>query len=494
MELEPKLITANSSSNYDRISPDHKQYLVNKHKTWKLDPLPTENDDDPLNWSNRYKNIELIMVAFHGFFSTFMASGQVPAFEPLAEQLEKSIKDTSYLTSSQIIILGWMPWIWLPLMNRYGRHQLLMISCLGSMVFNLISVFCTSYTSLMIMRCLVAIFIAPGIAVGGAIVGETTFAHQRASRNGIWTLLVTIGTIAGPIFMGLVIERVATKFIFVIFTVTNFIQFICYLFFGKETLYNYKDLSKNNKKIWNFSPIIPENTISLKVILKPGKLLFNWKIVLIAIAYGVVFTYANIATNVDLPVIFVHKFDMGPQAIGLQFIAFLIGMVLGEQVGGWISDRWMTRARNNYKGPQYRLWLAYPGFITSIIGLIVFGLQVENLQQYNITPLIGLVISSFGLQLITTTLISYGIDITSKPSDVALFMTAIRQSFAFSGPFYFPPMFDTLGYAGTFGLLAGLIAGFGWIPILFIHWLCNRKDNKILQPAPVKVIDSDGKK
>lgn len=489
MESEAKIEQDTSIDHLELLSDIHKQYLISKHGTYELDPLPTDNDADPLNWRNKYKNIMLLMVAFHGFFSTFMASGQVPAFEPLAEELGVSITEASYLTSAQIIILGWMPWVWLPVMNRYGRLQLLMISTLGSMVFNLISIFCTSYTSLMIMRCLVAFFISPGIAVGGAIVGETTFSHQRASRNGIWALSVTLGTVAGPIFMGLVIQRIATKYIFVAFTVANFVQFLGYLLFGKETLYNYHDSTKNNFKVWKISAIIPNNKINLKVVFGPAKMFANWRVDILALAYGVVFAYDNIATNVDLPIIFVHKFNMGPQAIGLQFISFLIGLVAGEQFGGWMSDRWMANARDNNRGPQFRLWLTYPGFITSIIGLVVFGCQVQNLDHYNITPLIGLVISSFGLQLITTTLISYGVDITNKSSDVALFMTAIRQTLAFAGPFYFPPMFDALGYAGTFGLLAGLIGVAAWIPIAGIHWWCNRKDkhdNKIVASLNLK--------
>jgi len=465
----------------DNISESHKQYLLDRHGTFELDPLPSMNDSDPLNWSWSVKITQLVLVSFHGFFATFMASGQVPAFGPFAEQFHKSINACSYLTSAQIIILGWLPWVWLPVMNRYGRWKLLMVSTLGSMAFNLVSIFCTGYGALMAMRCLLAFFISPGIAVGGAIAGETTFSHQRASRNGLWALSVTLGTVAGPIFMGLVVERVSTKYIYVVFTAVNGLQFLAYLLFGKETLFNYADLSRNKQALWHFLPIRDTVKLDLSVIFNPARLFFNWRVFLIAISYGVVFTYVNIAANVDLPVIFVEKFEMGPQAIGLQFISFLIGMITGEQFGGWMSDRWMIAAARKQKGSQHRLWLSYPGYITSIVGLIVFGCQVQNLRHYNITPLIGIVIASFGLQLITTTLISFGIDITGAPSDVALFMTALRQTFAFTGPFYFPRMFESLGYAGTFGLLAGLVAAAGWLPVAIIHFTENRRKNLLLE-------------
>lgn len=34
----------------------------------------------------------------------------------------------------------------------------------------------------------------------------------------------------------------------------------------------------------------------------------------------------------------VHKFEFGPQALGLQFLSFIIGTLIGE-VGGYLSDK-----------------------------------------------------------------------------------------------------------------------------------------------------------
>ncbi|CAN3476787.1 multidrug transporter Dtr1p [Diutina catenulata] len=446
------------------LTDDHYEFLMDKHGTVNLNPLPSMYLEDPLNWSNTVKWIQLVMVAFHGFFCTFQASGQVPAFEAFSEQMEVSIERASYLTSAQIVILGWLPWLWLPIMNRYGRHKLLMLSVLGSMGFNIGSIFLThSYGALMAMRCLSAFFVSPGIAVGGAVVKETTFAHQRASRSGVWALSVNLGTIAGPIFMGFVVERVTTKWIYVVFSATNFIQFVLYAALGRETLFN-PDISPQKLSL---VAIRPESPVTLQKFFAPARFFLNWRVFTCAVVNCIVFTYANIAPNVDLPIIFVHKFSMGPQAIGLSFIAFLIGFILGEHTG-FLSD-WIIRTGKN-PHPYTRLWLSYPGFVFAIVGLVIFGVQVQNLTQFNITPLIGLVIGSFGLQMITTTLISFCIDLSpQRASEVVLFITAVRQTHAFVGPFYFPSMFDSLGYLRAFGLMAGLV-GASLIPIAGIHY------------------------
>ena len=35
----------------DGLSPEHREYLVARHGTFELDPVPAMSDLDPLNWS-----------------------------------------------------------------------------------------------------------------------------------------------------------------------------------------------------------------------------------------------------------------------------------------------------------------------------------------------------------------------------------------------------------------------------------------------------------
>ena len=58
--------------------------------------------------------------------------------------------------------------------------------------------------------------------------------------------------------------------------------------------------------------------------------------------------------------------------------------------------------------PEYRLWLSYLGFLTTMVGLIVFGVQLQNAtpMQWNVTPILGAGISAFGNQVVTTVLVT----------------------------------------------------------------------------------------
>ncbi|RLV95268.1 Efflux pump vrtL [Spathaspora sp. JA1] len=468
------------SEDDESISEEHKQYLISKHGRYDLIPLPSMNDDDPLNWSPWFKHLQLGMVATHGFFGTFFASGLVPSFGKLSEKFELPTSQISYLTSAQIVILGFFPLVWVPLMNKYGKRKLLILSVVGSMCFNLGCVFSNTYGTLMAMRCLVAFFISPGLAVGGSIVHETTFSHQRGSRSGVWALMVNLGTMAGALFMGFVAQYQDVKYVFVVFTVMNFFQIFFYVFLGKETLYNYQDLSRNEnnrfKQLTSFSAIVPERSFNFPTVAAPFKLFGNWRVFIAALAYGICFMHDNIATNVEIPQVMYIKFQLGPQALGLQFLSFIVGSLIGE-VGGWLSDKWVQWGRKNNRGNSFRIWITYPGFITSIIGIVEFGVQIDRAEhKWNITPLIGLAISAFGFQILTSPLIAYSMDTTpTRASEVALFMTMMRQTLGFIGPFYYPLMFENMGFTRAYGLMAGLMAALAFIPVLFMHLYEARK-------------------
>lgn len=59
--------------------------------------------------------------------------------------------------------------------------------------------------------------------------------------------------------------------------------------------------------------------------------------------------------------------------MSLQFISLLIGGVLGEQIAGYGSDvlvNWRTKRAGGRRIPEFRLALATPGFLLSIVGVI----------------------------------------------------------------------------------------------------------------------------
>jgi len=222
--------------------------------------------------------------------------------------------------------------------------------------------------------------------------------------------------------------------------------------------------------------------------------------------------FANTLVVVELPELFGEKFGFNSEQLGLQFIGLIVGSILGEQIGGILSDYWMRRRSRKLganAAPEHRLWISYLGFILAIVGLVIFLVQVEQAPKghWNISPVIGIAIAGAGNQIITTVLITYAIDCYPEDSaSIGVVITLIRQTLAFVGPFWygnpmnqtqslfsvsdsarFIPMFNKVGVSQCSGIAAGLIVALGIIPIGLLH--CRKVKNR--EGENVRSIDQE---
>lgn len=142
------------------------------------------------------------------------AGAIITAYSTIADDLNVSMQDATYLTSLQIAILGVAPLVWRPLSSRYGRRPIFLLSLICSMVGNIGCAECYSYATMAVCRAIVAFFISPAGAIGSAVVTETFFRKERARYMGVWTLMVTLGVPIGPFIFGFVTNNVGYRWIF----------------------------------------------------------------------------------------------------------------------------------------------------------------------------------------------------------------------------------------------------------------------------------------
>lgn len=65
----------------ETLDADRYNYLLKRHGSEHLDPLPSCYPLDPLNRPDREKNFESILIAFQSFSSSFMVAGFTLAYE-----------------------------------------------------------------------------------------------------------------------------------------------------------------------------------------------------------------------------------------------------------------------------------------------------------------------------------------------------------------------------------------------------------------------------
>lgn len=448
--------------------------------------------------------------------STLIAASIIPAYGDIAEDLGVSLHQATYLTSLQIAILGVGPLLWMPLARRFGCRPIFLVSTICSLAGNIGCAKSPSYSSMAACRAITAFFICPAAALGSEVVAKTFFKKERARYMGIWTVMITVGVPLGPLVFGFVAHRIGCRWIYWVLAMVRHIffslvriytiltleqvnaaQFILYIFFGPETIYvrNSVNYSRSSFKAEYLTfRRIDSKSFTLREFFEPLSMVRHASVVIPSAAYAMIFLFGSILVTVEIPELFQEKFNFTPEQLGLQFIGVIVGSLLGEQLGGSLSDYWMARrARQISKSPspEFRLWLSYIGFLLTIVGVVVFLVRTEQAPHghWNITPIIGVAIAAFGNQVVTTVSITYAVDCHHhQAASVGVFITLVRQIWGFIGPFWyishsfrsrylpltnayrFPAMFKSVGVAASAGVVAALVVGVCIIPTVFLHW------------------------
>ncbi|KAK5277506.1 hypothetical protein LTR40_010314, partial [Exophiala xenobiotica] len=192
-----------------------------------LNPRPSSDPEDPLNWSKKRKMIAISMAYIYILGIGMSTTVQYSILTNIGEATNISIADINTGTGLQFLFAA----------LTYGRRGVYILSSLiaiGPMVW-------TAYTSSKSVwwahRSLLGLIVAPVESLGEISVSDLFFAHERGNYMGIYTLLVFGSNALAPFLAGFVTQSMgweaAIWFGVIILGVCTII-----IFFGlEETMY-----------------------------------------------------------------------------------------------------------------------------------------------------------------------------------------------------------------------------------------------------------------
>lgn len=259
-----------------------------------------------------------------------------------------------------------------------------------SMVANLGGGYAKSYATLMVARVFQSLGISSGYVVGSSVVVDIFWQHERGTKTGIWTFMVTIGPAIGPFIGAFLINARGWQWALYLCAIINAAELLAYIFTFHETLWvpsedEMSEVAKGSNVPYRQTPRrIPGSTLKFWDFFAPFVFIQSPSVVICALAYGITFGVTLVGlTNIE-PIAFGAFYGFKTTQDGLVFLAVLVGAVIGEQAAGPLSDvvmkRHLKKARET-GGParyEHRLIAALSGYVIVPAGLIIFGVTLQK--------------------------------------------------------------------------------------------------------------------
>ncbi|KAG9570652.1 MFS transporter, partial [Aureobasidium melanogenum] len=502
-----------------------------------LIPTPSKDPNDPLNWKKGFRVYLAILTCLAMFMCNFLAAGATVAIVqitidftgvlPTSSGFPAAIAKIAYFFTTTALLQGLGNLFWMPLILKYGRRPMYLISFLGYFATILWAGLTKSYASELAARIVMGFFAGSGECIAPLTISDLFFLHERGFYMSMYTAALSSGVSGGVIISGLITIKLDWRYIYHISAaIVGALIILVFLTFP-ETAYNRSpvnisganqapselytmpaehgpghDMEKGGKcehveqtephqvgPVTNHqaSAIPPKQSFIQDLALVHGRFVNEtfWKmfyrpvvllclpIVLWAVLVMSVTIGFLVAISSNFASAFATTYGFSSWQSGLCFISGLLFTLAGIFFGGNVSDfvaDFFTKRNGGVREPEMRLPAMTIGLICSPLGLVLYGVGIEQKLHW-IVPTLGLGFLSLAIAQATNVSLVYVID-SYRPiaGETVVSQLAFKSCFGFLLSFYTNPWINGSGYARSFGAMAGISAAvlLGWVP--FYIW------------------------
>ncbi|KAJ9118155.1 hypothetical protein QFC22_004059 [Naganishia vaughanmartiniae] len=368
--------------------------------------------DHPINLPRWRKNAILITLAWSGFLANYSASAHLTAFPQMAAYFGVTPSLVAQSIGYSLLGIAVGPIFYNPMSRTIGRRptyllgSALFIPCVIWMALSKdYAVFCAG-------RFFAGFFSAFSQTVPPASIADIYPPEVRGDKMAIFGVACILSPAISPLIGGLVIEY-QHKWQIIYWIVLGFagLQLLMFIFLVPETLW-VEDAAaqqpveamqvEDGQKTLNGQPIrsgkrgsswMPWHRPAEFAALawSPIAMARYFVITLPSFYYGILFAW-SVGITVVIPRIFEEPpYNFKTVIIGVTYLAFGIGSVLGKWSGGIVGDKVVlaiTRRKGGIRKPEYRFYALLPILPFMFIGLLIVGLTLKY-ETHWIGPLIG---------------------------------------------------------------------------------------------------------
>ncbi|KAK7683093.1 hypothetical protein QCA50_013766 [Cerrena zonata] len=443
-------------------------------------PQPADDPDDPQNWSDTKKGVQLAIITLAAIVPDFDSGIGITTIFALAQQFNTTTGVINNLTSNwSIFLLGWGGLFAVMLMRRYGRLPVLFWSQVFAVGWLVGCTFAPNIRVFTAMRCLNGFFATCPQVTGLYVVTDMFPFHLQARKLNIWTMGFILSPFLSPFAFGFLVARTTWRWAYGIGSMYGAIVVLLIVLFMEETMYDRK--LPNPRPFGKPKSLIRDRFETLvgitgarmaqfrvpwsetvlvwfKLVWRPHLLGILWfEALLFGFSIGINVTFA-VFIGTPPPV----GYGLGPFAVagayGTPIVAVLIGEVLGRYFNDWVMNFAIRRNKGVFEA-ETRLWTCYIAIPLYICGFVVIGAALQN--HLSIGALImGWGIAEVATMINTVAVYAYCNDCFPRlQGEISALINLARTLGGFSVAYFQVPWATKNGALQTFGCEAAIVTG-----------------------------------
>ncbi|KAH0365237.1 MFS general substrate transporter, partial [Aureobasidium melanogenum] len=473
-----------------------------------LVPQPSNDPNDPLNWSRAWKWLTMSSMALCTFnygVGPLSLAPQVPYY---MKDFDSSLPAVINFVGVSILILGFTNFIWVPLSRGLGRRPVAIITTLITMASCIWRARATSYSSFLGASILCGIGASPGETLGPIIIVDISFLHER----GRW-----MGLYQWSFWSGLM------NFWWVTTAISAF-TIVWIMFFLPETKWDRRAYSMPSGDVptpTSYSSLKEDTMVTKteridgvehtrstapynddsygeRIFGKPSKTqmlpIVGWKahepvlealilplklarfpIVLWGALQFMLSASCYLMINlIQSQALGALPYNFSPANVGYTNLAFFVGVCISLLTAGplsdWVSQR-ATMRNNGVREPEMRLPALLPFAVCTIIGSVVLSVGFQHEWPWEVVVIVGFTFIGIQVAAISGIAITYVVD-CYKPAagEFLVCATVFKNVWGYGMSKFINDWIVEIGYVGPLMTIAALSLGcmvFGAVPLYF---------------------------
>lgn len=448
----------------------HGNYKTAKDGHTVLIPQPSDDPNDPLNWTWWKKHVILVIVSVTALLpDSGSATGAVTL---LPQSVIWGIPETTVNHSQvgNVFMLG-AGGIFATIMGSYlGRYP---TAFWFIVMATWTAIWCTAagdFEQFMAARILNGFFSTVTQGAGMMFIKDMFFFHEHARKINIWAGFIVTSPYFGPLFAAFITNTQKWQWAFGVYTIATGLCLIAIIFFLDETYYDRRiPAADQPDRGSHFGRMvgIPQwksrhlrNTLydsCMRVVMA-----FTRPTVMISFIYYMLTFAWVVGINTTLAQFMGPVYGFGALQIGYIYFAPLVATGLGEIFGHWLHDKIAKSYIRAHKGvfeAEARLYAIAFSMPFMLAGLIVLGFTLEREWHYMAMACSwGLYV--FGIMITTTAISAYNLD--SYPEAAGELTSIVNMSRTLGGfivSYFMVEWSNAMGTIKMFGIMAAIVGG-----------------------------------